>query len=499
MTPPYAALSAIAVKPPESAVDESSTPTFERVLGLFEKAPPDVPFEAAHLAVLAQLQKAAREHYVRILNTTLERAEGEHSLAPADIRGAQMLNRRIADAFAEAAQRLVPAPQLGGDETRIAELALASLRSRVEEVKWHAFEQSRPQRTSWQNTNALMLAVEALSLERQAVGGDITLMDAFAHCLLLATLNVGILTAPQVELAHRWLVQSAHDIRIEPFFDPEAHWYQIDLARPIGPVRVAPEAAVSETTRFLVVSALGARLAHARAQLYDGKLTVGAMPNHIAALHFGAFLDLAERLWSLDWRRSTWRPDRDIVDGETIEVVQGFDLVRAALDNEGENDAPPPPIATWTLHDKSNNGLGAIVPDALGTQIPLGVLIAFRRSDEHEWELGTVVRRIRGAEDRVWTVGIKRLSDAPVAVDLKAYSEGLQLESEVAPDTEAIYAPIDADTGRIDGLVIPSTAFGQCNDFYLPAGGGAFRVHANRIIDRGDLWVRVGFEVLGKR
>lgn len=480
------------------ALNERATPAYERVLGLFEQAPPDTPFDAAHVAVLMQLQRAAQNHYQKTLNEILESRDAEDRLSLAEIRGAQMLSRRIANAFAEAVQRLLLVPE-SPEAGSIPELALYSLRARAEEIKWQSFEQTRPLRSSWQHTNALMLALEALGLERQASPGDITPAEAFVQSLLLSTLNVGMLSAPQMELAHRWLVQSAHDVRVEPFFDPDAHWYQIDLAQAAGPLRVSPGAAVVDTTRFIVVSGLGSRLGHARAQLYAGKLAVSTTPNHIAALHFGAFLDLAERLWSLDWRRSSWRPAREPAHGERIEVVLGFDLVRAALGHEEDADAPPPPSVVWPLKDKSKNGLGAVLPNVLGAQIPLGALIGFRASEDYEWELGTVVRRIRSADKAEWAVGIKRLSDTPVAVMLRTHAEGLRIDADAVPDAPSIYAPIGTETGRIDGLIVSAATHGKTSEYLLPARGGAFRVRANRVIDRGDMWVRFGFEVLSKK
>jgi len=478
-------------------VDETATPSFERILATFESEPEGKPFDPAHVLVLAKLQQAAKNHYAKILNPMLDSASGAEGQPAAVVRGAQMLHRRMANAFGEAALRLVPRPQLPAEQVRIAELALCALRARADEIKWHAFEQTTLPHTSWKNTNALLLAIESLGLERHSLAGEITCMDAFAHCLLLSSLNVGILTAPQMELAHRWLSASARDMRVEPFFDAEAHWYQIDLASPNGPERVSPASAIADSTRYLAVAPLGARLGQARAQLYAGQLSVGTTPNRIAAMHFGAFLDLAERLWSPDWRRSSWRADREKAQGESIEVVLGMERVLDAL-NDAE-DAPAPITTHWLLRDRSATGLGALLPNDAGAGIALGILIAFRASDQEDWTLGTVVRRIRDADEDVWMVGIRKLSDAPVAVDLDPYSETLQLETDETVASTAIYAPITADTGRIDGIVVPADRFGQSSDYLLPAAKGAFQIRANRVIDRGEHWVRFGFEVLGKK
>jgi hypothetical protein len=193
-----------------TAEDDDSKPTFDRVLALFESVPDTKPFDPAHVLVLTRLQRASKEHYARILDGLLEGRNGE-TLPLAVIRGAQMLHRRMANALAQAALRLVNRPQLPEEQVRCAELALCSLRARADEIKWHAFEQTAAQPSSWQQTNQLVRAIESLGAERQIVGGELSCTDAFAHCLLLCTLNVGILTPPQMELAQRWLPR-AHAI-----------------------------------------------------------------------------------------------------------------------------------------------------------------------------------------------------------------------------------------------------------------------------------------------
>ena len=388
-------------------------------------------------------------------------------------------------------------PQLAEEQLRCAELTLYSLRARAEEIKWHAFEQTAAHPSSWQQTNRLMQTVESLGVERQPIGGEPSCIDAFAHCLLLSSLNVGILTPPQMELAHRWLAASARDMHIEPFLDPETHWYQIDLARAAGPERVSPASGVSDSTRFLAVASLGAMLARARTQLYAGELSVGATPSRVVALHFGSFLDLAEKLWSQDFRRATWRSEREKAEGESIEVVIGFDQVMEALALDDTEPARPA-AARWSLRDKSATGLGASLPKEEGEQIGLGALIAFRDPGADPWQLGCIVRRIRVPDASRWSIGIKRLSESPVLVDLEPAAATLQLETAAGADPAAIYAPIGTDSGRIDGVVIDAERFGGNNEFLLPTGGGAFRIRANRVIDRGDRWIRVGFEVLGK-
>lgn len=497
MTPVLAA-STNATSQVEPAVNQTSTPTFERVLATFENDKSDQPFDSSHVVVLSRLSRAAREHYAKALDAMLSQTAPTSELDVDLVRGAQMLYRRIANALGEAALRLIPRPQLVDDQAQVAVLAVQSFVARAEEIKWHSFSHTRPHASSWQRSNALLRAIECTGLERQAVPQGSNCIDAYAQCMLLDTLNVGILSAAPMELAHRWLTGSARDLRLDPFFDSDAHGYQIDLLRAAGPERITPASIGTETTRYLAVALLGGALATARTQLYAGKLSVGATPNRAVALHFGAFLDIAERLWSPDWRRASWREERESATGESVQVVVGREAVLDALRADEDGSPLAREVQQWPLKDRSMSGLGARLPLDMGSNAPLGTLIAFRWSEDDPWEIGNVVRRIRAAEDSVWVVGVRRLCDEPVAIELGADAEGLMLETE-ATTTNSIYAPINADTGRIDGLIVSPEALSARTDYLLPTRGSAFRIRANRVIDRGEDWVRFGFEVLGKK
>ena len=477
-------------------MEQTAKPAFELILAGMESAPADQPFDPDQIKRLTELHHATRDHYSRILNGMLGAEIGAPGLPLPLVHGAQMLHRRLANAFGQASLRLA----LQADTVavrEIAELAINSLHARAEEIKWHAFESTMPSSASWQNANALVLGLESIGAERQVVVDGGTCIDAFAQCILLATLNVGMLSAPQMELAHRWLAVSGWGLRVEPFFDPEAHWYQIDLEQSRGPERISPDSAISDSTRFVAVSALGPMLAQARTKLYAGELSVPATPNRIAAMHFGAFLDLAERLWSPDWRKATWRAPRTGAKGEQIEVVIGFDQVMSVL-GAGNDAAAAKPQASWLLRDKCKTGLGAYMPEDAGISMRLGALIAFRASLDDDWQIGSIVRRVRNADETLWLAGIKRISDSPVALPLQL-ADIAKLAAPAAAAPFAIYAPASSGAGRIDSLLLGAAEFARGGQYKLPTPGGAFRIKLNRVMDRGDRWLRVGFEVIGKQ
>src|SRR5690606_30119075 len=124
-----------------------------------------------------------------------------------------------------------------------------------------------------------------------------------------------------------------------------------------------------------------------------------------------------------------------------------------------DDDPARPAAASWRLRDRSATGLGALLPQEAGEHVTLGALMAFREPGAARWQLGCIVRRIRVRDASAWIVGIKRLSEAPLLVDLVGYVDGLQLETAGDPDAAAIYAPITIDGSRIDGVVIDLNRF----------------------------------------
>jgi len=87
-------------------VGESAKPAFELILSGMESAPADRPFEPDQIKRLIDLHFATRSHYSRIVNGMLGVETGTPGLPLPLLHGAQMLHRRIADAFGQAALRL---------------------------------------------------------------------------------------------------------------------------------------------------------------------------------------------------------------------------------------------------------------------------------------------------------------------------------------------------------------------------------------------------------
>jgi len=432
---------------------------------------------------------------------------------------AQTLCGDLAVAYSHCARHAAGPGRARSDAQRLAQLAVRSFRRRADQIKWHAFNRTVPPVMLWEDANALYGTLEALGAEESSCEADPALAgmrcaDAYGQCLLLSILNVGVLTSAQVELAHRWLAGHARCARVEPYCDPARHGFQIDLERGRGPERIAPSSAIADGTRFIEFAGLAAALGEARSKLYAGELPEGLPEGSSVALDFGAFLDLAERLWSPDWRRISWRATRSEARGESIEVAIGLERVLSALaaaDAEpGAKDgipvlserfsARPQPRGTvvdlasgalvrWQLRDRSATGLGAVVPDAVGVNLEPGILVAYRNGDGDAWKIGTLVRRIRSEEMGAWLLGIRNLSDRPVHVSLRGAD---------APARAAIYAPLKTKTGRVDGLIVDPGAFGDMATHSLAAGDADFQVQMNRVLDRGRGWLRAGFEVLSK-
>ena len=50
-----------------------------------------------------------------------------------------------------------------------------------------------------------------------------------------------------------------------------------------------------------------------------------------------------------------------------------------------------------------------------------------------------------------------------------------------------------------DSLILRDVTYARSKDFMLPAGNAKFHVRLTRVLDRGDGWLRAGYQVLGKK
>jgi hypothetical protein len=477
------------------------------------------------LAALISLDDKVHATYLGLRERLLFGPEAMVVLSPSLVAKSRRIFAEIATLFADCAHQFTTQ---GNALAYAPMLAARTFRSATEHLKWTTFEHTAPAGSFWLGLHSLYRSVDALGGADQAVdlyagptSARTTCTDAYMQCLLLGTLNVGVLAPMSIEIAHRWLVDMARNQQLSTIAAPKVHTHRVRFDAAQGAVRITEMAVPDDATRFIACGSLEPGLAETRKYLYSGALTAQARNPSAAALHYGAFLDLAERLWSPEWQRVLQRAPREAVRGVSIEAVLGLDRIVAALDaatheepvaaapaaleidwpDQREGTAasnvinlPGRSSARWTLRDRSETGLAALVPHAAAAALPVGALIGLREGDGADWGLGMLVRRIAAAESGESLLGIKRLSANPVHVSLILGAGDGKAQREI----DALFAPMQTKHARIDALIVPDTAFTATADCSLRVGNDLYQIRLDRILDRGDDWMRVGFEIVGK-
>lgn len=489
-----------------------------------DAAAPASTLTAQRLAPLTALDDKVHASYAALRDRLFFGPETSAAIAPTLTAKSRRIFAGLTALFADCAMQLVAQPNA---KALAPALAIRAFTAATEHLKWTAFEHMAPTGSFWLGLHSLYRTVEALGVAAQTVelhagpaAMRTTCTDAYVQCLLLGTLNVGVLAPMSIEIAHRWLVDMAKNRKLAALCDEKVHTHRVRLDAAQGAVRITDVEVPDEATRFLDGASLEPGLAETRKYLYGGALTAQARNPSAAALHYGAFLDLAERLWSPEWRRVIQRAPREAVRGVTVEAVIGLERIVAAIDTAlevqpasaptvleidwpepseggpGSNviDLPGRSAARWTLRDRSETGLAAMVPFAAAAALPVGALIGLREGDETHWSLGMLVRRIAADDSGECLLGIKRLSASPVHVSLVLGGTNGAPPRQV----DALFAPLQTKHARVDALVVPEAAFTATDDCSLRVGADLYQIRIDRVLDRGDGWLRTGFEIVAK-
>ena len=266
-----------------------------------------------------------------------------------------------------------------------------------------------------------------------------------------------------------------------------------------------------------------------RIQLRAGSTYHGrGAPNAFAMEEHVALLATIERLYTTMLQASASRiEERTPVSNLNADVRLGFDDALRIVSGEstatgtpgdapmkfGDLDlsldlppTPAPPSASdnrwtrWRIHDMSSKGVGLMVERTTGERIAVGQLLALKPDGFNHFMLGVIVRKLTQRTIGETLVGVEILSYRPLPVTLARYVNA----RDASPDPDAaliaaLYLPGKNPDGKSDILVLPAGNFGLKNVFELPSKTERFRVRINRVLRKGNDWVGLRFEVIGKQ
>jgi hypothetical protein len=419
------------------------------------------------------------------------------------------------------------------------------------DAKWCYFRYERVNPKLWKRVHNLYHLAEYEEFERLPIslyesveGSGTSVAHLFLRALMLDVLNTGSLLPRQIELVDQWLGMFARDLVLEKDFKPARHTYFVDLSEPRGARRVR-RVEPAPSKRYWDTFTLKEHIDGVRQQL-----VAGAMPAKLGLTEdckLPACLELLDRigaLWSPTVKRAQRAHQRTRV-MKQIEVVRGmpdicaqvrYDNEQAAAARKGqdpssdlsyeamvdvhlygfvtrrtqvklgqereEKSKPSGALERWVMENESDNGYGALIDVAEDDWVRLGKLVALKPERKGGWRVA-VVRRLERMNPTQHSVGIEVLSANPVALAMRAHSseetgytiDGVDAVDVVRP-TLALFLKGDAAANTPDTLLIQSADYAPTRKLWFKARGSTYNIALKQVLERGDEWLRVSFEVL---
>lgn len=417
--------------------------------------------------------------------------------------------------------------------------------------KWRSFRYEKVEDRLWKRLHNLYRFAEFERFEHEMLEpyagaeASTSCADEYVHALMLETINTGAFYPKQIELLDLWLVKWARLMRLEKELDDERHVYLVNLQEGQGAKRIR-KAEGEENSRYWGTGELIAHIEETRAKLLNGELPARLGLSEDCRLPGCLdFLEDIARMWAPKAQRVQRKHERLRVK-KMIEVVYGLNEICAGvkqdnldtaqektsenavelsyeemldvrlygfvtqrtqtkLDNvkESKTSAPPPVHERWVMENESEKGYGATLDEVANDWIRLGKLVALKPEHGSHWRIG-VIRRMNKLATSQHFVGIEILSDTPVMVMLKPRQgkansgyliNGIDAVDVVLPIAGLFLHGEGEDVGQ-SSLIIDSAEYSMGRLLDLSTNAKTHAVQLKDVVERGDDWLRCGFEVI---
>jgi hypothetical protein len=417
--------------------------------------------------------------------------------------------------------------------------------------KWHYFRFEQIDEKAWRRLHNLYGFAEFEEFERETMelySGErvSSCADEYLQALMLDLLNTGSLYPRQVEMVDGWLDGWSGLMNIDQRYDPDSHVFYVDLSKGRGAQRMRrPQE--KETLRYWGTGKLVAHIEEIRAALLNGevpaRLGLGEDCRLPACLDF---LDEVARQWAPVVPRVRRKHERKRA-VKMIEVIHSMQAIfeQVTIDNDiaqkrknggasaelsyeemvdvhlygfvtkrtqmklgagGGTESGKAAVQheRWLMENESERGFGATVDEIGDDWLRLGKLVGLKPERRGHWVIA-VVRRLNKVSNTQRYVGLEILANAPVAVTLRPKQQNLAGYVVESIDTVDVMLPVagiylnqDDEAGFPNSLIIDASEFSARRVFTLSALGKSYTIALKEVVDKGDEWLRVSFDVLAK-
>jgi hypothetical protein len=428
-------------------------------------------------------------------------------------------------------------------------------------IKWCFFRHETVKPQVWPDLHGLFRVAESIGIAAKPVtlldeDGDVktSITALYLHALLLDVLNTGSLNMPQIEIADSWLADWTREYHLDKDNTSNNHVLFVDLDSSAGLQLVTGNAAWP-SYRYLQMQRVREQVEAVRAELrvgrpYHGRKTSSEFPveEHVALL--ANFERVHKTLLNASVSAIE---ERRLVANVSADVRLGYAGVRAAISGVeldfsemtsgmpaafksntkmkmGELELSLDPLpgtvsgtgstankqesvdemtarvarltaienARWKVHDMSSKGMGLLVERDVGEVVQVGQLICAKPFGLRNWMMGVIVRKLTQRAIGETLLGVELLCQRAIPITLALFANPKDSHPVFGSKIPALYLPGLEEHGRADILLMPARDFAAKNFFELATSKAKYRISINRVLRKGDDWVGLRFEVVGK-
>jgi hypothetical protein len=371
-------------------------------------------------------------------------------------------------------------------------------------IKWRYFRQEPVDAPMWIRLHKLYRVAEAAryanTKARLAEDGSFgTCTQQYVRILLLNLLDPAHLRPAQIEAIDQWLGSWAALVTLDKELDTARHSFCVDVAQGAGAVRLAGAKPGAGKMRYLDVNGLLAEVNGIREKLQAGETPEGfKVP---ADWRLGRCADLLGQVASLWSRGAASRLLPRARDKKRVEVACGIDAIRMCLRPDATAQEKAEPFRQGEMEDQGDGGFGLRFDSSNATCVSIGSLVGLKTAGEDDpWEIGAMrwVTHVPGSV----AVGIEKLSRAARLVELDEVAEdrpALEHQGSESARIEAIFLPMVGERGMASSLIMPGEKYAAVRLLELHDRNVVYQVRLTNVLERSGDWVRVKFDVLGRR
>ncbi|MCP5278007.1 MAG: hypothetical protein H6935_06565 [Thiobacillus sp.] len=419
-------------------------------------------------------------------------------------------------------------------------IAARALRGFNDIFKWRYFRYERIEEKLWLRVHNVYRIAEFESFQNNRVklyehdARQTNSMEEYVRALLMSPLGSGSLTARQLEMVDKWLINWSDLTPLDSTYMPERHFFIVDTAHGQGLRRIRSNTSTEKTYRFISTDRL---LAHLDSTAQS--LRSGAMP---ASLGLGEEFRLPDGYDLISYVSNEWAPtnererrasareptegrcevvhelanichrmqvDMEIATGvhasqsltqeEILDIkLYGFVTERTKANiSQRTLSKSNQSVERWPLQDRSETGIGISLKNDQSEWVRVGKLLAIRLDPTAPWRVGIVRRITRHMED--WRkIGVSVLYDVPELATLEAtldqatlsYSvDGAAYGSDETPSQVLVFPHME----KGPAIVMEASLYAHGRKYKLHHKDNTIRIQLESVLDKGDGWLMTSY------